>query len=258
MRRRDFVAATCLTGLAPLGGLALAGPSKGDKQLFELRYYHLNAGAQADRFHKFLREAAVPAWNRVGVSTVGVLAHVEPDNPNVYVLLPHDSAESVVAANTRMLADEAFLTAGAEALAAPIDAPLYDRIESSLLLAFDGVPKLERPSDNPSRIFQLRIYESHGETVAKKKIEMFNTGGELDIFRRVGLMPVFFGEALIGTRLPNLTYMLGFDNKEAGDVAWKKFIGDPAWTALKNDPQYKDTVSNITNMFLRPTDYSQL
>ena len=38
---------------------------------------------------------------------------------------------------------------------------------------------------------------------------MFDTG-ELELFRRTGLTPVFFGETHIGPTLPNLIYLLVF------------------------------------------------
>jgi len=72
------------------------------------------------------------------------------------------------------------------------------------------------------------------------------------------LKPVFFGESLIGSKLPNLTYMLGFDDEEALKTGWDNFLSDPGWDALKKDPQYKDTVSNITNLLLRPVACSQI
>ena len=82
--------------------------------------------------------------------------------------------------------------------------------------------------------------------------------GEIAIFRRVGLAPVFFGEALVGTRLPNLTYMLGFDNRQAAETAWTKFRADPEWIKLKAVAKYKETVSNITNIYLNPAEGSQI
>ena len=89
-------------------------------------------------------------------------------------------------------------------------------------------------------------------------MRLFEAGGEIEIFQRVGLAPVFFGEALIGTKLPNLTYMLGFDNREASDTAWDVFRADPAWIKLKAVQKYKETVSNITNIYLTPAACSQI
>ena len=143
-------------------------------------------------------------------------------------------------------------------LMAPKSDPAYERFESSLLLAFDGMPKLEVPSDKDTRVVQLRIYESHSIERHLMKVAMFNDGGEIEIFRKTGMDPVFFGQALIGSLLPNLTYMLQFDDMEAMDKAWDAFRKHPDWDALKGDPQYKDTVSRITNMVMRPLKASQI
>jgi hypothetical protein len=105
---------------------------------------------------------------------------------------------------------------------------------------------------------QLRIYESHNQYKAKKKVEMFNEGGEIDIFRKTGMNPVFFGETLIGTRFPNLTYMLGFDDMEAKLAAWEAFLAHPDWKECKSRPEYAETVSHITNIMLRPAPGSQI
>ena len=42
------------------------------------------------------------------------------------------------------------------------------------------------------------------------------------------------------------------------DAAWKAFSADPDWKTLSGDPQYKDNVSAISDLILRPTAYSQL
>ena len=260
MKRREFMAASCLAGLAPLGGMALAQDAGGakKKEYYELRLYELESAAKQKAFVEFLGKAAIPAMNRLEIGPVGAFTMMEDDSPNLYVLLPHKSVESAATANRRLMADAEFLKAGAAVLDAPKPDPAYLRVESSLLVAFDGFPKLEVPSKKASRVFQLRIYESRNAERAIKKVAMFNEGGEIEIFRRTGLPPVFFGEALLGTRLPNLTYMLGFDDLEAKEAGWAKFLADPAWTKLKNDPQYKDTVSNVTNIMLRPAACSQI
>jgi len=260
MKRREFVAASCLAGLAPLGALGQvageAGPAA--KDLYELRLYHLPAGPKQQLFEDFAGKAAIPALNRIGIEPVGVFRMQEGDVSDLYVLLPHKSPESFITLTQRLGADAVFLEAGAEFLNAPFSDPAYQRYESSLMLAFDGHPQLTVPSKADTRVFQLRIYESHSEERAQKKIEMFNTGGELEIFRRVGLPVVFFGQTLIGTKLPNLTYMVGFDDVAAMEAAWAGFRSDPGWLQLKDDPQYKDAVCNVTNILLRPAPCSQV
>ena len=131
-------------------------------------------------------------------------------------------------------------------------------MESWLLVAFSHMPKLETPEKKDTRLYELRTYESHSVLFGQKKIHMFNEGGEIDLFRRVGLAPVFFGEALVGSLLPHLTYMVTFEDMEAHDKNWKAFIDSPEWKELKENPYYKDTVSNITKIFLRAADCSDI
>ncbi|HIJ53010.1 MAG TPA: hypothetical protein HPP66_07625 [Planctomycetes bacterium] len=58
--------------------------------------------------------------------------------------------------------------------------------------------------------------------------------------------------------MPNLTYMLVFADMEMRGERWGVFGSDPAWKKLRGNPAYKDTVSNITDIILRPTRYSQI
>ena len=136
----------------------------------------------------------------------------------------------------------------------------YKEVESWLTLAFKGMPRVETPVTAPGRIFQLRIYESPSLKTGQKKIEMFNDAGEIKIFREVGLTPVFFGETLFGAKIPNLTYMLAFENVEAQKAAWQKFGKHPDWQRLRAMPEYADSriIRAITNMILKPSDYSQI
>ena len=66
---------------------------------------------------------------------------------------------------------------------------------------------------------------------------MFNKG-EIAIFRRAGLTPVFFGETLVGADMPNLTYMLVYEDMAAHDKQWSAFGADPEWKKLSTTPGY--------------------
>ena len=87
---------------------------------------------------------------------------------------------------------------------------------------------------------------------------MFEAGGELALFRRVGLQPVFFGRDLVGPGLPCLTYMVVFADAAAREKAWATFRDHPEWVKMRDDPRYAETVSSIDSALLRPTDYSQV
>lgn len=260
MKRRDFLAAMCLAGIGPLSQVSRADgrTDKSQREYYELKKYRLNSADKQKLVLDYLRAAAIPALNRIGIAPVGVFKILEGDSSDLYVLLVHKSLESVVAASTLIESDPDYHKAAANLLNASKSDPTYERINSSLMRAFEAIPKLEMPTKTESRIFQLRTYESHNSLAAKKKVEMFNTGGEIAVFRRTGLNPVFFGESIIGSKLPNLTYMLGFDHIDKKDKSWDKFRDHPQWKTLKENPYYKDTVSNITNILLRPASCSQI
>lgn len=259
MKRREFLAASCMAGAAGVSGITTsAKAATGDKQYLELRRYEMASAEKQQAFDKFLAEAAIPAWNRLGIDPVGVFKMANDENPNLWVLLPHKSLESVATANTKMLADKKFLDAGSDVLNCPKNDPAYKRIESTLMLAFDSCPKVEVPSKKDTRIFQLRIYESHSAIKAKRKVEMFDKRGEIALFRKTGLNPVFFGESLVGGIIPNLTYMVGFDDTDAQKNAWAAFGSHPEWKKMSSEERYKDTVSNITNLVVSPAASSQI
>lgn len=229
------------------------------REFYELRYYQLHRGPGVDLTHHYLREAAIPALNRIGMKPVGVFnVIVGPESPSLFVLIPHPSAESVLTAWERVRADREYLERGADFLNAPASNPAYVRVESSLMAAFEFYPRITPPPGGP-RVFELRTYESATKKANLKKIEMFGSG-EIDIFRRAGFHPVFFGEKLIGTRWPNLTYMLASSSIEERNKQWAAFIADPEWKRLSSMPEYADQkiVSNITNCLLGPAPYSQV
>jgi NIPSNAP len=263
--RRDILAAAAGgVGLASLAGLAAAAPqtqdgSDGRRDLYELRRYVIDHEPQKQGFDTFLRDAAIPALNRIGITPVGVF-HPEKELSPIYVLLRHRSVGSLLTSTQKLLADGEYLRKGEDFLNAPADKPAFQRMESTLLLAFKNMPTLETPVRTPGRIVQLRIYESPSVKTGQKKIEMFNDGGEIAIFRRAGLHPVFFGESLVGARMPNLTYMLAFQSADELKANWAKFGSDPEWKKLSKMPEYSDKaiLCGITNLILKPAEYSQI
>lgn len=258
MERREFLAGAALTGAAITTLGADAEEKTVEREYYEHRIYQLLPGDRNGAIHTFLEQAAIPAWNRAGIGPVGVFTGVYGGEwTHLEVLLPHASLASYVAAGEALAADAEFTKAGADFLDTPASDPNFVRYETNLMVAFSGMPKLKAP-EKKDRIFELRTYESHSEKFAKKKIEMFNTGGEIEIFLEVGLRPVFFGETIAGARMPNLTYMMAFDDIPHHDASWAKFVGAESWKVLSADPQYKDTVSNIHNRILKPTAYSQI
>lgn len=258
MDRREFLAATAATAISPVPQVETLA-QMATRQYIELRRYHLLPGTKQRAFTAFVGEAAIPAMNRAGVRKVGAFTVVYGENaPSLLLVLAHDSLDTVVSLRDRLANDVEYGRAGAAILEAPMSDPAFVRVESSLLRAFEAMPTVEPAAGvGTPRIYEMRTYESHSDRAALNKLKMFNAG-EVPIFRRAGLTPVFFGERLVGEKMPSLTYMLTFTDMAAREKAWSAFSKDADWKTLSTDPQFRDNVSAISDIILQPTGYSQI
>jgi len=269
MHRRHFIAASLASSasafasqtashspMAPASAPAL-------REFYHLRRYALQTGPQTALAEHYFSDALVPALARLGFGPVGAFKlDIGPETPAYYLLVPGASANDLAAMDMQLAQDESFLKAAEAFWAAPATSPAFRRVESSLLLAFEGWPKLISPASSATkakRIFQLRTYESPSHAAHVRKVEMFNHG-EFEIFQRNGLHPVFFGETLIGPGMPSLTYMLTFADTHELETNWAAFSADPAWKKLQTSPRYayESIVSNISNLILSPLAASQI
>jgi hypothetical protein len=231
------------------------------RDYYELRAYRLKPDAPQTLLDGYLETALIPALNARGLKAIGVFNEpTAKEGPVVWVLITHPSADSALTISASILEDPAVQQAGREYLNPSAAHPAFDRIDSWLLLAFSGQPRLVLPETSRKkqpRIFEMRTYESFSELKALKKVEMFNAG-EIDVMRDVGLAPVFYGQSLVGPALPHLTYMTSAPDLATHQEHWVAFRKHPAWLALLNDPQYAETVSKNTSRLLSPTSYSQI
>jgi len=262
MKRRNFLTAAGLTTFMPFGIYAKSYNNAEEQQYVELIKYHLLLGDKKNLVETFYSEVAIPVLNDLGVGPVGVFRpKYGMSKPTLYVMIQHKDLNSFANLSDRLMKNNNFTSKGSAFLDTELSNPNYVRIEKILYKNFKYQPSIVVPKqkmDNGSRIYEMRIYESHNLKMAKKKIEMFNEGGEVAIFRKTGLNPVFFGETLAGPMMPNLTYMLVFDDMNDRDAKWKVFADSPEWKALSADTQYKDTVSNISDIILSPAPCSQI
>ncbi len=263
MQRRRFLATSLAASAGALSRISAQQPAAGTRFFYELRRYSLITGPQMPKLTEaYLENALIPAANRCGVKPIGAFRlDYGPETPAIYLLLPHSSADGVVTLQASLRNDAAYLQASAPFRDVAADRPAFARVDTQLLQAFDSFPSLHSPAAGKAqRIFQMRTYESPTPKTHDLKVEMFGKGGELDIFHAAGFEPVFFGEALVGPRMPNLTYMLTFKDLADLTAKWDKFRVDPAWKKLSTGERYgsEALVSNITNLVLTPTAYSQI
>jgi hypothetical protein len=270
MRRRDFLVST---GLLTAGLVSATRAAEADagtdpkQQIFEVRTYHFASPAKREAFEPFVADAAIPAWNRAGAQPVGVFNLLAKDNPDLklaedpqdlWIFLPHKSIAAAADFESRLAADPTFAEAGKSILTAGKSDPAFTRYGNMLLRPMTGSPRVVPPAQRgPDAIYEMRTYESPSLERHVNKLEMFNAG-EFAAFERAGMTGVFFGGAIAGPDLPQLTYMVAHGNADDVKKHWSAFGADSEWVKLKSEAKYKDNVSKITRRFLRAARASQI
>ena len=178
---------------AVIGNSSVATAADAEQpQYYELRVYSTQSAEQRQRVNDYWQNAAIPAYNRMGIRPVGVFTEQEDSATNkIYVLIPCDSMEIFAAIPAKLAADADYQKAAADYLSVTKPNAAYDRFESSLLVAFDGMKHITlAPADKKPNLFELRTYMSPSEGKGLNKVQMFNSG-EIPLMQSVGLGPGF-------------------------------------------------------------------
>lgn len=235
-----------------------------ERDFYQIQTYRLSDKAQEVRMDKYLKTAYLPALHRAGIKTVGVFKPIASDTAagnQIMVLVPLTSPDQLDKLQTTLAADATYQTAGADVLKAPHTNVAFARKQSTVLKAFKDAPRMFAPKFTTKRadqVFELRSYEGATEYLYSQKVKMFNEGGEIALFKKLGFNPVFFAEVLSGNVMPNLMYMISFSNMESHDTHWDAFGKHPDWKKMSSLDEYQNTVSNIIRVMYHPTDYSDL
>jgi hypothetical protein len=257
MNRRTFLTASLGGTLA----MALSG-AESKKAIIELRRFQMRntVDGMGPRTIEHMGKSYLPALKRAGSGPVGLFSSViSQDSPYVLVASSYPNLALWDEAQEKVGKDKQYEK---ERDAYKAKGLGYVRMETTLLRGFDTMPDIAVPpheEKRPARIFELRTYESNNTDTLKRKIGMFNEG-EIGIFRRLNMLPVFFGETIAGQKMPNLTYMLAYDDFAARDKSWKAFGSDPEWQKLRVQPGLTDPeiVSNISNSIVQPLALSEI
>lgn len=234
------------------------------REFYQLTVYHFTTEAQEKMIDNYLQNALIPALHRMKLEKIGVFKPLTNDtatDKRLYVLVPFQSLDLATKIPAKMQADKTYQTAGAEYINAVHTTPPYERIETILLQAFSLAPKMQLPalkSGRKERVYELRSYESATEKIYRNKVQMFNQGDEIGLFKRLNFNAIFYGEVIAGNKMPNLMYLTSFENMDDRNKHWKAFADDPAWKKLSAMPEYQHNVSHIDITLMYPADYSDL
>lgn len=263
MQRRDFLTAATAAGLAavlPTADAQAADAASERRYILLETYFTQNADKRDALVAKF-DAILIPERNKLGFDKVGVFTlnadlnkgdrGAEPFANAVFVVSEAATLDALATLQDRSVAE------GSNAFNTSDDLDFVDQ-EVSALLAFPTQPQITVPFTNEGRVLQLRTYNSPNFERNFAKEKMFDVRGELDLFRRCGMAPVFFGRTLFGSMAPNIAYMLSFPNDEARREGWSKFVNSDEWKEMSGEKEFARTATRIRNLFLTPSAKSQI
>lgn len=243
-------------------GLLWAQVGKSPAEYYKIIVYHCTGDSQLAVVDNYLKEALLPVAHQAGIRNIGVFKPVTNDtvaDKRIIVWMPAKDLAKLI--SLKVLEEKwTGQPAGRQAYqSAPYNHPPFARYETILLSAFRLAPAMSLPSLKSPRaehIYELRSYESPTEKLFDNKVTMFNEGGEIALFRRLGFNAVFYASVISGSRMPNLMYLTSFENMAEREAHWKTFSADPEWKRLSSLPEYQHNVSRADIILMRATDYS--
>ncbi len=239
-----------------------AGQGKTKGEFYQITIYHFSTTEQQQLIEQYLKDAYVPALHRQKIKKVGVFTLIANDtakDKRIYVIIPVKSLRQFSEITTGLVKDNDYQNNGKSYLEATFKTPPYIRLENILAQAFPLAPFLNLPAltgPRNERVYELRSYESATEKIFTNKVEMFNAGGEIALFKQLNFNAIFYSSVIAGCSMPNLMYMTSFENMADRDAHWKSFGSSPEWKKMSALPEYQNNVSKNTSFFLRATAYS--
>jgi len=236
--------------------------TKDKPEYYQITVYHFNDASQENILDSYLEKALIPALHKNNFENIGVFKPVTNDTAavkKIYVFINAKTIETLISIDKLINADPVYKNAAKEYLEAAFNKPPFNRYENILLKAFPLAMKMNLPilkSAKSEHIYELRSYESATEGLYKNKVKMFNEGGEVDLFKRLGFNAVFYADVLSGCRMPNLMYLTSFENMPARDEHWKSFGESPEWKHISKLPEYQNNVSKADIILMHAAAYS--
>jgi hypothetical protein len=257
MHRRSFLGSLGGIGMLRTAVPAAAADEKRTR-VYLLELFHLKHGTQLQRLHDYLSQQALQALGKIHAGPKLVLeALVAPHMPQVAVILGFQSIEEMWNLRAKLFEDQE-LQKSFEAWQAGPEPP-FEQQTNVLLEAVDYSPEIVTPDPPPKspRIFELRVYHSPTYRQLAALHERFE-GPEIKIFHRVGVHPILYSSTVIGPNMPNLTYVIPFDDLAAREKAWNAFGADPEWIKVRKESieKHGQVASVIQISLYKATPYS--
>src|SRR5690606_19902118 len=110
-----------------------------NRDIYELKVYHIDNPEQEKRLDNYLENAYIPAMHKAGIPKVGVFKPILSDEKEagtkVYVFVPYKNLEQFAELPQQLAKDQEYLNNGKDDIDAAHDNPPYRRIETTLMRA---------------------------------------------------------------------------------------------------------------------------
>ena len=226
------------------------------KEIYEWRIYTLTGDGQ--QLDSFFEKTLIPAYGRkkIKVGAFKLFRQKDGEKDQRHLVLIYPNIETYYKVKKTIWDDKEFRQKAQEFYDATAPNPVYSNLESYLSEAFDKIPTHRNP--DPARtLFEIRIYRSPNEEANQRKVTMFNKD-EIDIFDKVEVNSVLYGDILAGPKMPALLYLTWYKDEQTRSEAWKKFGEHPDWKRISKLPEYAHTATDNQSIFLSPMPYSQI
>jgi hypothetical protein len=239
--------------------------SYAQRDIYEIQVYKLKTASQENATDLYLKDVYMPAMHRLGIKQIGVFKPISNDTAamkQIIVLVQYISLDVWRRAKSNIETDPVYVNAAKAFTDADTSHLPFVRMESTILEAFPDQPKLIPTTlkTNPEALYELRSYESPTEQLHRTKVNMFNAGGEIILFKRLDFQAVFYADVLSGHKMPNLVYMVVFSSAADREAKWKEFGNSKEWKTISVDPRYRNniSVSHIDSILMHRAAYSDL
>ena len=235
---------------------------KGDREFYLIQIYHCNTSQQIQGIDSYLQNTYLPYLHQSGIQKVGVfvpLANDTATDKKLYVWIPLHSLNMLEKLDQGIEKLDPFKKNEVIDLQNADSSLPYTRIERVVTKSFKYQTQFEKKSSltkSPERIYEYRSYESPTENAHLRKINMFNEGGEIALFKRLNFNAIFYSKAIIGDRMPNLIYMTSFNNMTDRDAHWKAFGASSEWQSISNMPKYAKAINRNETVLMTARMYA--
>jgi hypothetical protein len=266
MNRRRFLlrnvpAATL--GLAAAAQSSFPAISRGDtptrSSYYECGFIRLEYGSQVNRMLSWLEKRALPLFQKHRFGPMGFFTvDVGSDIPAIFFIVSFPGMAEMETLWANLDGDPDYAAAVTELEKTE---PAFYREDARLLRATTFCPPFTATptGDPPHKLYELRIYESPTHRQLGYLHDRF-AGGEIEVFHKSGIRPILYADTIFGPDLPNMVYLIPFENKAHREKAWAAFRSSPDWIRIRDESIRRggEIVRNITNTLLTPTDFSMI